>query len=74
MGRFNGGITWENLTEAMMARFGGGRLDNPFEELKELKQTGSVEEYIAEFELYSSQCGRLPEQQFLGVFHWRVAP
>lgn len=61
-------LTWENLTEAMMIRFGGGRLENPFEELKELKQNGSVEEYVAEFELYSSQCGRLPEQQFLGYF------
>ncbi|MCI32237.1 retrotransposon gag protein, partial [Trifolium medium] len=61
-------LSWENLREAMMARFGGGRLENPFEELKELKQTGSVEDYVAEFELYSSQCGRLPEQQFLGYF------
>ncbi|PNX97560.1 retrotransposon-related protein, partial [Trifolium pratense] len=61
-------LSWENLKEAMMARFGGDRLENPFEELKELKQSGTVADYIAEFELYSSQCGRLPEQQFLGYF------
>lgn len=42
--------TWENLSEAMMARFGGGRLENPFEEFKELTQTGSVEDYVAEFD------------------------
>lgn len=51
-----------------MTRFGTGRLDDPFEELKGMNQKGTVEEYIAEFELYSSQCGRLPEQQFLGYF------
>lgn len=43
-------------------------MDNPFEELKELKQTGTMDEYIEEFELFSLQCGRLPEVQFLGNF------
>ncbi|KAI5427202.1 hypothetical protein KIW84_032571 [Lathyrus oleraceus] len=47
-------LSWENLRETMMSRLGGGRLENPFEELKELKQTSSMEEYIAEFKLYSS--------------------
>ncbi|XP_058782209.1 uncharacterized protein LOC131656527 [Vicia villosa] len=61
-------LSWENLCEAMMARFGGGRFENPFEELKDLKQSETVEDYIAEFELCSSQCERLPEQQFLGYF------
>lgn len=61
-------VTWENLKEAMILRFGAGRLKNPFEELKELCQTGSMEDYIASFELFSSQCGRLPENQFLGYF------
>lgn len=51
-----------------MARFGTGRLDNLIEELKEMKQKGTIEEYIEDFELYSSQCGRLLEQQFLGYF------
>ncbi|XP_050914793.1 uncharacterized protein LOC127129699 [Lathyrus oleraceus] len=61
-------LSRENLCEAMMAVFGGGRLENPFEELKDLKQSETVEDYIAEFEFCSSQCGRLPEQQFLGYF------
>ncbi|MCI16206.1 enzymatic polyprotein, partial [Trifolium medium] len=61
-------LTWNNFKEALIVRFGEGRLENPFEELKDLKQTTCVEDYIAEFELYSSQCGRLPEQQFLGYF------
>ncbi|XP_073225787.1 uncharacterized protein [Cicer arietinum] len=61
-------LSWESLTKALIICFGGGRLENPFEELKELKQFGYMEDYIVEFELYSSQCGRLPEQQFLGYF------
>lgn len=51
-----------------MAHFGRGRLDNPYEELKEMQQGGTVDEYISEFELYSSQCGKLPESQYLGYF------
>lgn len=47
---------------------GAGRLDNPFEELKEIKQRGSVDDYIEEFEAFSSQCGRPPKRQFLGYF------
>lgn len=51
-----------------MMRFGGGCLDNPFKELKELDQTSLVEEYIAELELYLSRAGRFLERQFLGYF------
>ncbi|XP_050915219.1 uncharacterized protein LOC127130207 [Lathyrus oleraceus] len=61
-------LSWEKLYEEMMARFGGRRLENPFEELKDLKQSETVEDYIAEFKLCSSQYGRLPEQQFLDYF------
>lgn len=43
-------------------------LVNPLEKLKELKHTGSVENYVAEFQLYSSQCELLPEQKLLGYF------
>lgn len=61
-------VSWDCFKEALLARFGAGRLDNPFEELKEIKQRGSVNDYIEEFEVFSSQCGRLPEQKFLGYF------
>lgn len=36
------------------------------EELEDLKQSGSVDEYITQFEYVSSQVGRLPEEQYLG--------
>lgn len=61
-------VSWENFKKALVARFSFGILDNPYEELKEMKQEGTVEDCILEFELYSSQCGKLPELQFLGYF------
>jgi len=68
-------------TETRVDRSLWGRTsNNPFEELKDLLQTNSVEEYLAEFEYISSQVSRLPEEQYLGYFigglrseiRWRV--
>lgn len=60
--------SWEKLKYTLLVRFGMGRLGNPYEELRDIKQTGTVNEYIAEFEVFYSECGRLPEVQFLGYF------
>lgn len=65
---FTNEISWENFKEALVARFVKGRLDKLYGELKELRQRGTVDEYIREFELHSSQCGKLPESQYLGYF------
>ncbi|KAI5391230.1 hypothetical protein KIW84_076176 [Lathyrus oleraceus] len=40
----------------------------PLRRTQDLKQSEMLEDYIAEFELCSSQCGTLPEQQILGYF------
>ncbi|MCH79746.1 enzymatic polyprotein [Trifolium medium] len=61
-------LSWEKLKRSLIARYGGRRLENPFEELSTLKQQGTVEEYVESFELLSSQVGRLPEEQYLGYF------
>lgn len=61
-------LSWEILKRALIARYGGRRLENPFEELSTLRQTGTVEEFVEAFELLSSQVGRLPEEQYLGYF------
>ncbi|GAU21227.1 hypothetical protein TSUD_11450 [Trifolium subterraneum] len=61
-------LSWEKLKKALIARYGGRRLDNPFEELSNLRQKGGVEEYVESFELLSSQVGRLPEDQYMGYF------
>lgn len=42
----NDPLIWETLKKAMVARF-GGRVENPYEELTELKQIRSVELHIA---------------------------
>ncbi|MCH97487.1 retrotransposon gag protein, partial [Trifolium medium] len=59
-------LSWEKLKKSLIARYGGRRLENPFEELFTLRQTDSVEDYVEAFELLSSQVGRLPEEQYLG--------
>jgi hypothetical protein len=48
-------LTWEKLKKSLIARYGGRKLENPFEELSTLRQTGSVEESTEAFELLSSQ-------------------
>ncbi|MCI02697.1 retrotransposon gag protein, partial [Trifolium medium] len=67
-------LSWEKLKRALIARYGGRRLENPFEELSTLRQKGSVEEFVEAFELLSSQVGRLPEDQYLGYFMSGLKP
>lgn len=43
------------VQKALIERYGGRQSDNPFEELKDLKQTETVDEYISKFENISSQ-------------------
>jgi hypothetical protein len=62
------------LKRALLGRYGGRRLENPFEELSTLTQKGSVEEFVEAFELLSSQVGRLPEEQYLGYFMSGLKP
>lgn len=67
-------LSWEKLKRALIARYRGRRLENPFEELSTLRQKGSVEEFVEAFELLSSQVGRLPEEQYLGYFMSGLKP
>jgi len=67
-------LSWEKLKRALIARYGGRRLENPFEELSTIRQKGSVEEFVEAFELLSSQVGRLPEEQYLGYFMSGLKP
>ncbi|GAU37038.1 hypothetical protein TSUD_207440 [Trifolium subterraneum] len=67
-------LSWEKLKTALIARYGGRRLENPFEELSTLRQTGSVEDFVEAFELLSSQVGKLPEEQYLGYFMSGLKP
>ena len=67
-------LSWEKLKKGLIAQYGGRRLENPFEELATLKQSGSVEEFVEAFELLSSQVGQLPEEQYLGYFMSGLKP
>ncbi|KAJ9541667.1 LOW QUALITY PROTEIN: hypothetical protein OSB04_028173 [Centaurea solstitialis] len=67
-------LTWEKFKQALIERYGGRQSDNPFEELKDLAQIGSVDEFITDFEFVSSQVSRLPEEQYLGYFLGGLRP
>ncbi|MCI06538.1 RNA-directed DNA polymerase (Reverse transcriptase), partial [Trifolium medium] len=61
-------LTWDRLKEALLERYGCHGEGGVYEQLTELKQDGSVEDYITEFEYLTAQIPRLPEKQFLGYF------
>ncbi|CAJ2651382.1 unnamed protein product [Trifolium pratense] len=61
-------LTWEKLKEALLGRYGGHGEGDVYEQLTELKQTGTVDEYITEFEYLIAQIPKLPDKQFLGYF------
>ncbi|MCI08505.1 retrotransposon gag protein [Trifolium medium] len=61
-------LTWERLKDALMERYGGNGEGDVYEQLTELKQRGSVDDYITDFEYLTAQIPRLPDKQFLGYF------
>jgi hypothetical protein len=61
-------LTWEQLKQALLARYGGHGDGDVYEQLTELKQTGNVDDYITEFEYLTAQIPRLPDKQFMGYF------
>ncbi|CAJ2651205.1 unnamed protein product [Trifolium pratense] len=61
-------LTWDRLKESLLERYGGHGEGDVYEQLTELKQEGTVEEYITEFEYLIAQIPKLPEKQFRGYF------
>jgi hypothetical protein len=62
------GLTWEQLKQALLDRYGGHGDGDIYEQLTELRQTGNVDDYITDFEYLTAQLPRLPEKQFRGYF------
>lgn len=60
--------TWESLTMALKWRFGGLGRGMVYEKLASLRQTGTVEEYVQEFELLVVQAANTSEDRILGYF------
>ncbi|MCH82511.1 retrotransposon gag protein [Trifolium medium] len=67
-------LTWEMLKEALLERYGGHGEGDVYEQLTELKQEGTVEEFITEFEYLIAQIPKLPEKQFRGYFLHGLKP
>lgn len=61
-------LTWEKLREAFLERYGGNNDGDVYEQLTELRQKGTVEEYITEFEHLTAQIPKLPDKQYQGYF------
>ena len=60
--------SWEGLKKALINRFGGGFRGSVFERLATLRQEGTVEEFVREFEILMGQTKEVPEEQVLGYF------
>lgn len=52
----------------MVNRFGGGFRGTVFERLASLRQEGTVEEFVRNFEVLTGQTRGIPEEQVLGYF------
>jgi hypothetical protein len=63
-----GVVTWEQLKQALLDRYGGNGEGDIYEQLTELRQTGSVDDFITDFEYLTAQIPRLPDKQFQGYF------
>lgn len=61
-------LTWEKFREALLERYGGHGEGDVYEQLTELRQRGSIDEYITEFEYLTAQIPRLPDKQYQGYF------
>lgn len=61
-------LTWDRLKDELLNRYDGIGVGDVFEQLSDLQQKGSVEDYIRDFEFLIAQVPRLPDNQYLGYF------
>lgn len=66
--KFRGPLTWDELSKAILLRFGPTDFEDPSEALSRLKQTTSVAAYQEVFEKLSHQIDGLPEGFLVGCF------
>lgn len=72
--RENEDLSWEELKEALLERYGGHGEGDVYEQLTDLKQEGTIDDYITEFEYLVAQIPRLPEKQYRGYFLHGLKP
>ena len=61
-------LDWEKFKRAFFDRFGEQFSRNLFMQLKMLRQEGSVDEFVEEFEMVASQISSMMDDQYLGLF------
>ena len=61
-------LTWEEFKVELLERYGGLGEGDVYEQLSEIRQKGTVEDYIQEFECLTAQIPRLLDKQYLGYF------
>ncbi|XP_050906359.1 uncharacterized protein LOC127120018 [Lathyrus oleraceus] len=64
----NPDLTWEELKVELLERYAGLGEGDVYEQLTEIRQKGTVEDYIQELECLTTQIPRLPDKQYLGYF------
>ena len=64
----NSCLDWEKFKRAFFDRFGDQFSGNLFMQLKMLRQEGSVDEFVEEFEMVASQISGMSTDQYLGLF------
>lgn len=61
-------LTWEDLKRELLERYGGMGEGSVYDQLGSLKQTGSVEDYIRNFEYLITQVPRMHDEQLFSYF------
>lgn len=61
-------LTWEELKVELLERYGGLREGDVYEQLTEIRQKGTLEEYIQEFGCLTAQIPRLSDKEYIGYF------
>ncbi|XP_019459980.1 PREDICTED: uncharacterized protein LOC109359744 [Lupinus angustifolius] len=66
--RCNPHPSWEGFKIAVVRRFQPSMVQNPFEQLLALRQTGTMEEYVEEFEKYVGALREIDPEFVKGIF------
>lgn len=66
--RCNPSPSWESFKLAVVRRFQPSMIQNPFELLLSLKQVGTVDEYVEEFDRYARALKEIDHDSVRGIF------
>ncbi|KAF1879588.1 hypothetical protein Lal_00033245 [Lupinus albus] len=64
----NPNLNWEGFNIVVVHRFQLSMIQNPFEQLLSLKQTGTMEEYVEDFEKYVGALRTIDQEFVRGIF------